>query len=120
MNVNCIVSVSLGGDITKGAEAEAEAGNGSEYGCEEGWSERDGGISITSRTGRGESGSDSLEGQVQGKVIRTKLEAEASTFQGTKPQTPIVTAMNCPRRMSMYFGASDTRSLAAEIEFAVL
>ena len=51
---------------------------------------------------------------------RTKLDADASTFQGTKPHTPMVTAMNWPRRMSMYLGASDTRSLAAEIELAVL
>ena len=32
----------------------------------------------------------------------------------------MVTAMNWPRRMSMYLGASETRSLAAEIELAVL
>ena len=50
----------------------------------------------------------------------TKFSAESSTFQGAKPHTPIVTAISWPLKMFIYFGAKLVRSLAAEIEFAVL
>ena len=50
----------------------------------------------------------------------TKFEAEFNTFQGAKPHTPTVTAMTCPRLISIYLGARLVRSLAADIEFAVL
>ena len=51
---------------------------------------------------------------------RTKEPAEARTFQGAKAQTPMKTATICPRRILTQRGKSVHRSLADEIELAVM
>ena len=49
-----------------------------------------------------------------------KVSAEERIFQGTMTQPPTRAAMMQPRLMLTYLGKRTVRSLAAEIEFAVI
>lgn len=49
-----------------------------------------------------------------------KVSADERIFQGTMTQPPTMAAMTHPRLMLTYLGKRTVRSLAAEMEFAVM